>query len=346
LDRLSALSSSYHLGYRLADAIQTTTYCVPFGGNQGDTFSTLTAKRFTGQYHESAIPGGEGLSYYNARWYDSRLGRFVSADTIVPNPRNPQDLNRYSYVRNNPLKYIDPSGHAPGVIHLHDCMCVGYRMMAQAASAALIAQSFALAINEAEIRLPNVTRPAELSPDQESFPLAQASPARTEGIPLTPAEMEGPVTRPVDTSPTIVGDAFPLPSQAGLRIIYSTNTLDLTNYRPGSAFSGVYDPATETFLVRPSGDTVLADGSVPIGRVHRRGGHGVINNELARSAGADPSRTVGFTVFYESARKLSVEWRSGSVNFSNHRDPEAPAQFRQSIMDALRAATGFEVRSR
>jgi hypothetical protein len=29
----------------------------------------------------------------------------------VPNPGNPQDLNRYAYVRNNPLKYIDPTGH-------------------------------------------------------------------------------------------------------------------------------------------------------------------------------------------------------------------------------------------
>jgi hypothetical protein len=47
-----------------------------------------------------------------ARWYDDYLGRFVSPDTIVPDPGNPQDLNRYSYVRNNPVGYRDPSGHA------------------------------------------------------------------------------------------------------------------------------------------------------------------------------------------------------------------------------------------
>jgi hypothetical protein len=39
------------------------------------------------------------------------MGRFISADTIVPNFANPQSLNRYSYCLNNPLKYIDPSGH-------------------------------------------------------------------------------------------------------------------------------------------------------------------------------------------------------------------------------------------
>ena len=49
--------------------------------------------------------------YKCARYYDPEIGRFISADTIVPDPTNPQSLNRYSYCLNNPLKYIDPSGH-------------------------------------------------------------------------------------------------------------------------------------------------------------------------------------------------------------------------------------------
>ncbi|PJB34380.1 MAG: hypothetical protein CO108_28440 [Deltaproteobacteria bacterium CG_4_9_14_3_um_filter_63_12] len=85
-----------------AGAVQSTQYYYPFGGNRGGAFSTLTTRRFTGQYHESTLPGGEGLSYYNARWYDAKLGRFISADTIVPSPQNPQTLNRYAYVVNNP----------------------------------------------------------------------------------------------------------------------------------------------------------------------------------------------------------------------------------------------------
>jgi RHS repeat-associated protein len=83
----------------------------PFGGNRGSAFSDLTRKRFTGQYHEEGLPGGEGLSYYNARWYDAQLGRFVSADTIVPNAASPQDLNRLAYALNNPLRFSDPTGH-------------------------------------------------------------------------------------------------------------------------------------------------------------------------------------------------------------------------------------------
>jgi hypothetical protein len=40
----------------------------PCGARRGIPFNTITAKHFTGQYHETALPGGEGLSFYNARW--------------------------------------------------------------------------------------------------------------------------------------------------------------------------------------------------------------------------------------------------------------------------------------
>jgi hypothetical protein len=40
------------------------------------------------------------------------LGRFIQADTLVPDPADPQSLNRFAYVRNNPLNRIDPGGQA------------------------------------------------------------------------------------------------------------------------------------------------------------------------------------------------------------------------------------------
>jgi RHS repeat-associated protein len=52
-----------------------------------------------------------GLYNYKARLYDPQIGRFISADSIVPNPDDLQSLNRYSYCLNNPLIYKDPSGH-------------------------------------------------------------------------------------------------------------------------------------------------------------------------------------------------------------------------------------------
>ncbi len=49
----------------------------------------------------------------NARYYRPNTNRWLSPDTIVPNPANPQSLNRYSYSYNNPVNYIDPDGHDP-----------------------------------------------------------------------------------------------------------------------------------------------------------------------------------------------------------------------------------------
>ncbi|MDQ3005553.1 MAG: hypothetical protein M3R47_09250, partial [Chloroflexota bacterium] len=54
---------------------------------------------------------GLGIYHYQARFYSPKLGRFLSADTIVPDYANPQNLNRFSYVANNPLRYTDPTGH-------------------------------------------------------------------------------------------------------------------------------------------------------------------------------------------------------------------------------------------
>jgi RHS repeat-associated protein len=63
-------------------------------------------KKFTGQRLD-----GTGLYYYNARYYDPIIGRFISPDGTGQNLNEPQTLNRYSYVQNNPLKYTDPTGH-------------------------------------------------------------------------------------------------------------------------------------------------------------------------------------------------------------------------------------------
>ncbi|MGG0821642.1 RHS repeat-associated core domain-containing protein [Paenibacillus turicensis] len=52
-----------------------------------------------------------GLYYLRARYYDPAIGRFVSKDTYEGTVTNPLSLNLYSYVRNNPLTHVDPSGH-------------------------------------------------------------------------------------------------------------------------------------------------------------------------------------------------------------------------------------------
>jgi RHS repeat-associated protein len=78
--------------------------------------SLATDFQYTGQRSfetaQGASPSLGSLVHYKARSYSPILGQFLQPDTIVPSPGNPRDLNRYTYTRTNPLKYVDASGHA------------------------------------------------------------------------------------------------------------------------------------------------------------------------------------------------------------------------------------------
>jgi len=78
-----------------------------FGETRASSGATNTDYRYTGQRSEAEI----GLYYYVARFFDPALGRFLSADSVVPNIGNPISYDRYAYVNNNPINFNDPSGH-------------------------------------------------------------------------------------------------------------------------------------------------------------------------------------------------------------------------------------------
>ena len=80
----------------------------PWGNFRTSTGTATTDRLFTGQRFDAAT----GQYYYNARYYDPTLGRFISPDTIVPGVGDPQAWNRYAYVVNNPLRFVDPSGNS------------------------------------------------------------------------------------------------------------------------------------------------------------------------------------------------------------------------------------------
>ena len=80
----------------------------PYGEDRDTGSSLNTDRKFTGQTEDETA----GLYWYASRAYDPDIGRFCSPDPIVPAPGNPQSLNRYSYVYNNPLGYVDPSGNS------------------------------------------------------------------------------------------------------------------------------------------------------------------------------------------------------------------------------------------
>ena len=83
------------------------TEFTPYGSTFRQTGTYDPKHKFTGKELDSS----NGLYFYGARYYDPQLGRFISADTIVQSPYDPQSLNRYAYCRNNPINLVDPSGH-------------------------------------------------------------------------------------------------------------------------------------------------------------------------------------------------------------------------------------------
>jgi RHS repeat-associated protein len=81
--------------------------------------TTPTDYTYTGQY---SYASDFGLMFYNARWYDPYITQFSQPDSIIPDPYNSQDWNRYAYARNNPLRYTDSSGHCIDGITTWACL--------------------------------------------------------------------------------------------------------------------------------------------------------------------------------------------------------------------------------
>jgi RHS repeat-associated protein len=72
-----------------------------------NTIASLSRQGYTFQ---TALGQSMGLNHMNGRVEDAILGRFLSPDPHIPNPSSAQSYNRYSYVRNNPLTRVDPTG--------------------------------------------------------------------------------------------------------------------------------------------------------------------------------------------------------------------------------------------
>jgi RHS repeat-associated protein len=73
------------------------------------TMLNVCASRYTGKERDTE----SGLDYFGARYYGSTMGWFMSPDPsglYFADPANPQSLNLYAYVQNNPLVHVDPTG--------------------------------------------------------------------------------------------------------------------------------------------------------------------------------------------------------------------------------------------
>jgi RHS repeat-associated protein len=124
--RISRRDSSSNIEYYFADQIGSARVVTnasgtiledcdyfPYGGS-GCSPSSVNNYLFTGKDRDSE----SGLDEFGARYYSSQYGRFMIPDwashpKAVPyvDLGNPQSLNLYSYVKNNPLSNVDADGH-------------------------------------------------------------------------------------------------------------------------------------------------------------------------------------------------------------------------------------------
>jgi RHS repeat-associated protein len=103
--------------------VEENTKYYPFGGVRSG--GTNTKYLYTGKEKDFET----GLYYYGARYYNPNIMHFTQPDNVIPDIYDPQSLNRYSYVKNNPLKYTDPTGHfaiLPFIAFVAVAAAIGY----------------------------------------------------------------------------------------------------------------------------------------------------------------------------------------------------------------------------
>jgi len=118
-ERIASLNSTGAKNLYLSDHLGSSSVLVTDSGVLLDRlsynpFGSLKSGGTETKYnYNSKELDDTGLLYYGARYYNPTLMRWTQPDWIIQDVYDPQNLNRYSYVKNNPLKYTDPTGNVP-----------------------------------------------------------------------------------------------------------------------------------------------------------------------------------------------------------------------------------------
>ena len=100
--------SSFGELYKVLDSAGTTEIS---SNPELELFHSFTGREYDKETLINAADIGSGLYFYRARYYDAKIGRFISSDPHPGMLGDPLSLNsKYIYVRNNPLNLVDPNG--------------------------------------------------------------------------------------------------------------------------------------------------------------------------------------------------------------------------------------------
>jgi hypothetical protein len=277
----------------------------------------------------------------------------VSPDTVVPDLRGAQAWNRYCYVDNNPLKYVDPTGHCKGLSGQAFDVCV---------SAVVGVADAGHSTNDWVAR------------NEETLWVMEAG-----GVDLLPIAGDAKGLAEVFTGHDLItGENLGHWRWAGLVFLselrlmrhgddvvdaarFATRHFDeagdfagdfFGKYGMGQGFTGAFDVNTGNFALRPS-----TEGALPGPEwAPRRGGHATVGRDLFDNMESsfspfgrgDPNwdNTYGFAITYVGPGQLEiVSWSSGVLNAgkpgSVGRTPSK--EIRNQMLDTIREATGWEV---
>jgi hypothetical protein len=195
---------------------------------------------------------------------------------------------------------------------------------------------------------PEVARPMRMDVDGPEGGVASTSSessevtnvARTEKVSGNRYEGHSELTNAV----TNLGDDF---SHHNSSVLKNFSPTPNPSKSKQTIFSGVYDPKTNTFITKPTGNTKLSNGEIPEDLQPARGGHFVIEKKLQEiNSDVDTSKTVGFTIYYREKGRLDVAFYSGSINFRNFRELRGyvPEDYQNNVLRLLEKSTGLEAK--
>ena len=123
--RIAALTPDGDVRFYLTDQVDSVSMVLseqgkpltsfeymPYGETWIERIKPEIKEKHNPKYNSQELDTETDFYYYNARYYDPEVSRFVTADTVIDGEHATQGLNRYMYVKGNPIRYSDPTGHA------------------------------------------------------------------------------------------------------------------------------------------------------------------------------------------------------------------------------------------